>query len=75
MRSWGLSLRIPGSVVLLLIVIMGAIVLSPVIAYLELSPLPGDMTFNWQNHHIFLPFTQSLIASGSLALLFLWARK
>ena len=68
-------MRIPGSVVLILIVVLGAIVLSPVIALLEIEPLSGDIAFNWQNHHIFLPFTQSLIASVSLALLFLWARK
>jgi hypothetical protein len=68
-------LRIPGSVVLIIVVVLGAIVLSPVIALLEIKPLPGDFTFNWQNHHVFLPFTQSLIASVSLALLFLWARK
>ena len=68
-------MRIPGSVVLILIVLVGALVLSPVIAYLEISPLPGDVAFNWGSHHIFLPFTQSLIASVSLALLFLWARK
>jgi uncharacterized membrane-anchored protein len=64
-----------GFVILLGIVILGAIVLSPVVAFLNLSPLPGDITFNWQNHRIFLPFTQSLIASVVLALLFLWARK
>jgi hypothetical protein len=68
-------LRIPGSVVLILIVVLGALVLSPVVALLQIKPLPGDLTFNWQNHHIFLPFTQSLIASVVLALLFLWARK
>jgi hypothetical protein len=68
-------MRIPGSVILILIIVLGAIVLSPVVAFLELGPLPGDITFNWQNQHVFLPFTQSLIASVSLALLFLWARK
>jgi hypothetical protein len=68
-------LRIPGSVVLILIIVLGALVLSPVIALLQIAPLPGDVTFNWANHRIFLPFTQSLIASVSLALLFLWARK
>ena len=68
-------MRIPASVVFLGIVVLGAVVLAPMVAFLEISPLPGDLTFNWQNHHVFLPFTQSLIASVSLALLFLWARK
>jgi hypothetical protein len=68
-------LRVPASVVFLGIVLLGALVLAPMIAFLEIEPLPGDVTLNWQNHHIFLPFTQSLIASVVLALLFLWARK
>lgn len=68
-------MRIPASVVFLCIVVFGALALAPMVAYLGIAPLPGDVTVNWQNHHIFLPFTQSLIASVSLALLFLWARK
>jgi hypothetical protein len=69
------NLRIPGWTVFAGIVVVGALVLSPVIAQLEIPPLPGDMTFNWANHHIFLPFTQSLIASAAVALLLYWARK
>ncbi len=68
-------MRIPASVVFLGIIVMGALALAPMVAFLGIDPLPGDMTFNWQNHHVFLPFSQSLIASVSLALLFLWARK
>ncbi len=68
-------MRIPSWLIFIGIVVAGALVLSPMIAYLEIAPLPGDLTFNWQNHHIFLPFTQSLIASVVLGLLFLWARK
>lgn len=68
-------MRVPGWLVLVGIFVLGALVLSPVIAQLEIRPLPGDVTFNWQNHRIFLPFTQSLIASGVLALLFFFARK
>lgn len=68
-------MRIPASIVFLGIIVMGALVLAPMIALLQIDPLPGDVKFNWETHHIFLPFTQSLIASVSLALLFLWARK
>jgi Protein of unknown function (DUF2905) len=68
-------LRIPSFVILILIVVVGAFVLSPVVAFLGIKPLPGDVMFNWHNHQVFLPFTQSLIASVVLALLFLWARK
>jgi hypothetical protein len=68
-------LRVPSYVVLLCIVILGAVVLAPVIAQLGIDPLPGDMTLNFQGHRVFLPFTQSLIASVVLALLFSFARK
>jgi len=67
--------RFPGSIVFFGVLLLGAIVLSPVVAFLQIRPLPGDMTFNWASHRVFLPFTQSLIASVSLALLFYWAKK
>jgi len=62
-------------VIFLGLLVAGAIVLSPVIAALQLNPLPGDIHVNWDNHKLFLPFTQSLIASAALGLLFLLARK
>ena len=68
-------MRIPASVVFLGIVVFGALALAPMVAYLGIDPLPGDVSLNWDGHKIFLPFAQSLIASVSLALLFLWARK
>lgn len=58
-----------------MVILLGAMVLSPVVALLQIDPLPGDVSLNLANHRVFLPFTQSLIASVSLALLFLWARK
>jgi len=68
-------MRLPSSVIFLGLLVAGAIVLSPVIAALQLNPLPGDIHVNWDNHKLFLPFTQSLIASAALGLLFLLARK
>lgn len=68
-------MRVPGSVIFLGLLVAGAVVLSPVVAFLEIDPLPGDVHLNWENHKLFLPFTQSLIASAALGLLFLWARK
>jgi hypothetical protein len=64
-----------GSLIIFGLLFLGALVLSPVVAFLEIKPLPGDLTFNWASHRVFLPLTQSLIASASLALLFFWARK
>ena len=64
-----------GKLILLAIVFLGALVLLPVVAFFGIDPLPGDMTLNLQNHRIFLPFTQSLIASVVLALLFSFFRR
>ena len=68
-------MRIPSSVVFLAIVLIGAVVLAPLVAMLEIAPLPGDIRFSWGNQPIFLPFTQSAIASLALALLFQLARR
>ena len=68
-------MRIPSTVVFLGIILVGAMVLSPLVAMLEIAPLPGDVRFNWGNQPVFLPFTQSAIASFALALLFLFARR
>jgi len=68
-------MRVPSSLIFLSILGAGALVLCPVIAFLGIDPLPGDVHLNWNDHKLFLPFTQSLIASFVLGLLFLWARK
>ncbi len=68
-------MRIPSSVVFLGIILIGAVVLAPLVAMLDITPLPGDIRFNWGNQPVFLPFTQSAIASLSLALLFQLARR
>jgi hypothetical protein len=57
------------------IVVLGALVLSPVVAMLGLDPLPGDITFVWADRHIYLPLTQSLIASAVFGLLFWLIKK
>jgi hypothetical protein len=67
--------RIPAPLVFLGIVVLGALVLAPVVAFLQIKALPGDVTLDWSNHRVFLPFTQATIASVVLGLLFLWARK
>ena len=68
-------MRIPSSLVILGIILLGAVALAPLVAMLDISPLPGDIRFNWGNQPIFLPFTQSAIASVVLALLFQLARR
>jgi len=68
-------MRIPSSIVFLGVILLGAVVLAPLVAMLDITPLPGDIRFNWGNQPIFLPFTQSAIASLVLALLFQLARR
>ena len=68
-------MRIPGSMILFFVLFVGSLALIPAMSFLQIEPLPGDMTVNLESHHLFLPFTQSLIASVVLALLFSWARK
>lgn len=68
-------MRIPGSMILFSILFLGSLALIPAVSFLQIEPLPGDMTVTLANHHVFLPFTQSLIGSVVLALLFSWAKK
>ena len=56
---------------LVTIVILGALILSPMIAGLGLDPIPGDLTFSLGTWHIALPLTYSLCASMGLTLLYL----
>ncbi len=52
------------------ILLLGALVLSQVIALLDLDPLPGDIIYDRENWHIHIPVLYSLGASVLLALLF-----
>ena len=52
----------------LAILAFGALVLSPVVALLELDPLPGDFAFSVNDTHIHVPVFYSLCASAGLAL-------
>ena len=53
----------------LAILIFGALVLSPAVAYLGLEPMPGDIAFRAGDLPINIPVAYSLCASASLALL------
>lgn len=52
------------------ILILGAAVLSPVIAALDLDRVPGDIAFHMGGANINIPVTYSLCASLGLALLY-----
>ena len=53
-----------------IILLLGALALSPVIAALELDPLPGDILFRMGNTPVNIPVAYSLCASVGLALLY-----
>ncbi|HEY1709258.1 MAG TPA: DUF2905 family protein [Rhizomicrobium sp.] len=57
------------------IVIMGAAVLWPVIAYLPVDPMPGDFHINANTIHLYVPLTTCISASVVLTLFFWYMRK
>ena len=59
----------------LLILVLGALVLSPVVAALGLDPIPGDIAFNLAGAHIVIPVAYSLCASLDLTLFYYMVRR
>jgi uncharacterized membrane-anchored protein len=57
------------------IILLGALVLCPAVAYLDLAPLPGDIHVRYDDMQVYLPLASSLIASVVLTLLFWIIRK
>lgn len=51
-----------------LILIVGAIILSPMVAAIGFDPVPGDIAFRLGDAHINIPVAYSLCASLGLAL-------
>ena len=62
-------------VTLLLILLVGGAILSPIIMALELDPMPGDFVLDWNHQHHNIPVLWSLCASGFLALLYSVSRR
>jgi hypothetical protein len=52
------------------ILVLGAMILSPVVAVFNFDPLPGDFRFHWGNAVVAIPVIYSLCASAGLALLY-----
>jgi uncharacterized membrane protein (DUF441 family) len=61
MRRFGLSMGL---------LLLGALVLSPVVAALGLNPMPGDLAFELGRSHVAVPVAYSLCASMGLTLLY-----
>jgi len=67
-RIWGEPVRRIGLTAGVLV--LGAIILSPVVAAFNFDPLPGDLHFHWGSTVISIPVIYSLCASLDLALLY-----
>ena len=59
----------------LVVIVIGAAVLTPAIAMIGLPPLPGDFSFRWGYNLIYVPIVTALLVSVSLTLLFLIMRR
>jgi hypothetical protein len=57
------------------ILVVGAVVLVPAVAYLGLDPVPGDFTIDQGNWHFAVPVTYSLCASMGLGLLYYFMKR
>jgi hypothetical protein len=57
------------------LVLMGAAVLWPAIAYVPLDPMAGDIQINGPNMHFYMPLTACISASVVLTLFFWYMRK
>jgi hypothetical protein len=57
------------------IILLGALVLSPAVAYFDFAKLPGDMMMTIGETRFYAPFTSSLLASVVLSLLFWLMRR
>jgi hypothetical protein len=58
----------------LVILVLGALILSPVVAAFGFDPVPGDLAFNLGQTHIIIPVAYSLGASFDLTLLYYMVR-
>ncbi len=68
-------MRIPPFVTYLAIIMLGALVISQAVNFLNLDPMPWDITINRDNLHIHIPLLYSLGGSVVLALLFWFWRR
>jgi hypothetical protein len=59
----------------LVILVLGALVLSPAVGFLNLDPMPGDIAFQHGDLHIMIPVFYSLCASAAVALLYYFLKR
>jgi hypothetical protein len=61
--------------VMLVILVLGAAILSPLVIAFEPDPMPGDFSFMWGHAHVVVPVLWSLCASGTLALFYAFMKR
>jgi hypothetical protein len=69
------KMRIPSYIIYVVIIVLGALLISQVLNFLDLDPMPLDITINRENLHIHIPVLYSLGVSVVLALLFWYWRR
>jgi hypothetical protein len=57
------------------LLLLGALILSPAVAYLGLDDMPGDIHFHYANMLVTVPVAYSLCASLGLALLYYFLKR
>ena len=68
-------MRIPRTVVLIGILLLGGLVLSQAVALAGLGGLPGDFTFHWGMTQVYVPLTSGILLSVVLSLVFWFLAK
>jgi hypothetical protein len=61
--------------VMLVILVLGAAILSPLVIAFAPDPMPGDFSFMWGRTHVAVPVLWSLCASGTLALFYAFMKR
>jgi len=67
--------RIEKAVFLLLVLVGGAVFLSPIVMAFEPARMPGDFIMTYNKQQLAIPVIWSLCASGALSLLYLFYRR
>jgi hypothetical protein len=63
------------AVLLILVLVGGAVFLTPIVMAFEPARMPGDFILTWGKQQLPIPVIWSLCASGALSLLYLFYRR
>jgi formate hydrogenlyase subunit 3/multisubunit Na+/H+ antiporter MnhD subunit len=67
--------RVAKLIIMFLILFVSSLALLPAVSMLGLPPLPGDITIQWDEFHLYMPFTSSFIAAADLTLLYFFLKR